>query len=134
MIDPKELKIGNWVTCNYPVGTENDIVLIVDGRDECVLVRGNYLWVRKSILAPIPLTSEIMIGCGFKKHKNSNEYWSHWHLKNGWRISGALHNEPSAGVEAAIFYWSDKYISVKYLHQLQNLYFSLTGEELEINL
>ena len=34
-------------------------------------------------------------------------------------------------------YWMDfnwDTIEIKYLHQLQNLYFSLSGEELEINL
>lgn len=133
MVDPKELRIGNWVTCNYPVGTENDIVLIVDGRDECVLVRGNYLWVRKSILAPIPLTSEILEKAGLPKVKDGCMSPDIYERKYTRRIVENIFTFHFDGKDG---YWieGNTIVEVNHLHQLQNLYFSLTGEELEINL
>ena len=174
MVDIKELRIGNWVTCNYPVGIENDIVLIVDGRDECILVRGNYLWVKKSILSPIPLTPAILSKCGFRGEiwvKKSlglemtgpdgfhdlilgmpvdNSYCAPM-IKMGTGDGFTIQHAAEIQKDWAENHPGDPPVKdesftpmkmgdticlrpIKYLHQLQNLYFSLTGEELEINL
>lgn len=79
---------------------------------------------------PIPLTHEILLACGFEKHKNSNEYWTFWKLNNGWHICESHHDEPSAGVENGCFHYGEDYQKITSLHQLQNLYFALTNTEL----
>lgn len=83
-------------------------------------------------LSPIPLTEEWLVkfgfeiswhindgsGFGFSKHKK--DYFVIFHVKQkGFRV--AFRNE-NGRIE----------IPVKYVHQLQNLYFALNGEELTI--
>jgi len=86
-------------------------------------------------LSPIELTTEILIKSGFE-------------LKYGWlwklyyddimnpitlrhiTNNKFLKDEP---LEKLFFRW-DQHIDVYYVHQLQNLYFALTGTELDIKL
>lgn len=77
-------------------------------------------------LKPIELTEEILVKCGFEKH-STNPFWFR---KKQICISLAESLELISW-DMQIFKID---LKVKYLHQLQNLYFALTGEELEINL
>lgn len=80
-------------------------------------------------LKPIELSPEMLLRCGFEK--NGKNYFSHndkfYHIQedaydcNG-NFGYCLNDEKSI------------FLELKSLHQLQNLYFCLTGEELEINL
>lgn len=78
---------------------------------------------------PIELTEEILLKCGFAEFYKSDfsvkleciknpifEFVRRNHKDWNLRIKGETHKH------------------IKYLHQLQNLYFSLTGKELEIEL
>lgn len=68
---------------------------------------------------PIPLTEEWLLKFGFEnKNKKKNWIYSAYGLKinNGKIISGL----------------GGKMVCVEYVHQLQNLYFALTNEELII--
>jgi hypothetical protein len=75
---------------------------------------------------PIPLTEEWLLKFGFEKRG------SYWHPKGSWhrylfhkfKMSsfGVLNLEPEGGIVP--------HAQVHYVHQLQNLYFALTGEEL----
>ena len=78
----------------------------------------------KNGLTPIPLTEEILLKCGAKQ---INEYWFEFHTYGIIKHTSFI--EFYSCVEG-------DYIcnSVKYLHQLQNLYFDLIGEELIIEL
>ncbi len=84
---------------------------------------------------PIPLTDEWMVGFGFKNQRE-NEYLISmdldYHLSMSFYPGGVYptlikdaeyHNFPAQVIGL---------ISIDYVHQLQNLYFSLTGEELTI--
>jgi len=107
-----ELRIGNYV---YPF---DDINLV----DEKIIFRD---FVKVSVkdlsdtnhLYPIPITEEWLLKFGFKKHKAWDD--SFYYLKSDVDIfeylSGFEHND----------------FHIKYVHQLQNLYFALTGEELK---
>lgn len=86
-------------------------------------------------IKPIPLTEEILLKCGFVKDEEYDEgglidfryelnllnksisFTSNWNTEDCFYV-----NLTQCGVD------------VFYLHQLQNLYFALTGEELTINL
>ena len=72
-------------------------------------------------IEPIPLTEEWLLKFGFEKNKNSDLYFRlnnyEYFIENGIIDNG---------------YSRMNEISVKYVHQLQNLYFALTGKELEI--
>lgn len=72
-------------------------------------------------LVPIPLTEEILIKAGFKE-----EY-------DGWVFSKTIFiTKDDDGWHVGNFGFFIN--SIQYLHQLQNLYFALTGEEIKIEL
>lgn len=89
---------------------------------------------------PIPLTEEWLLKFGFEK----DEDFGNWHLDD-YEIYSIKNNSGFrsfiCGVKDDIVYWyndaSDDYYSstkkLPFVHNLQNLYFALTGKELEIN-
>ena len=70
---------------------------------------------------PIPLTEEWLLKFGFKSksYGYGDSEWKQW---NNGKITLNGFRETLSGVDC------------EYIHQLQNLYFALTGEELEIKL
>ncbi len=73
------------------------------------------------IKSPIPLTEEILIKAGFKE-----EY-------DGWVFGKTIFiTKDDDGWHVGNFGFFIN--SIQYLHQLQNLYFALTGEEIKIEL
>jgi len=71
----------------------------------------------------IPLTEEWLLNIGFEKKGNIYENWTMFTV---WVNPDVF--------DGFIADWADKAIrEVKYVHELQNLYFSLTGEELNLN-
>lgn len=121
--DIKELRIGNWLMFNGHTKSQvYTLEIMADGQSMV-----NYLdSTNDDMYDAIPLTPEILENIGFNKYR----YW--WTRPNNtfnfeeWTNDGLglyLHvNEHKVGQH------------IKYLHQLQNLYFALTGTELEINL
>lgn len=75
---------------------------------------------------PIPLTEEWLVKFGFTKDKNL-----FFHDKCSYIQSDAYNCGGGFG-----YCLNDEkidFLHIKYVHQLQNLYFALTGEELTIN-
>jgi len=123
---PKGLQIDNIV---YNIHAEYHYIKAIDfARFNQPTMSGDYG------LYAVVLRTTVLEKFGFKKSEESNEFWSFWVLPNGWYISKALHNQPEAGVKFGLFYWGEEYVEIKYLHELQNLYFALTKKELEIKL
>ncbi len=108
----QELRIGNWIEINY----ENHLgwKVIECTAKMIVLIEKNPYYA--AMHRPIPLTPEILEKCGFE----SNPYQDRYEL-------GDIHFEHCA-IRQMI--WSEKYPHIKHLHQLQNLIYALTGEEL----
>lgn len=71
---------------------------------------------------PIPLTEEWLLKFGFKHNEGMADSWLFF---NGFPMNNHMGG----------WHFNDLSISVliKYVHQLQNLYFALTGEELKLN-
>jgi len=80
--------------------------------------------VDKLKLQPIPLTEEWLLKFGFEK------------IENNWKVLdlyfGIISWERLAGTMFCLEKESIFLPHIKYVHQLQNLYFALTGEELTI--
>lgn len=104
-----ELRIGNWINTGEFHSKE------LQGEHQYV---GD--WYKYThMFTPIPLTEQWLVDLGFKLEKGSN--YDMYILNTFWII----HNEK--GYEPPIFFG----MYLLYVHQLQNLYFALTGEEIE---
>lgn len=129
MINANELRIGNYVDVNqYPL-EDTYLPMVVSSisynetYDKVVLehVFDSGGW-QGGVLdwKPIPLTEEILLKCGFR----SNPYQDRYEL-------GSLHIECDK-TKGQTALWINDFPYVKHLHQLQNLYFALTNQEIEI--
>lgn len=117
MIEAKELRIGNWVYQGLRYGdceaSSYEIYnLSLGGTSE-------YYKEWK----PIPLTEDWLLNFGLKldKHINGYDILVYFGDKRFWLNIAECPNE-SAGF----------HVELKHVHQLQNLYFALIGEELTI--
>lgn len=113
MIKANELRIGNYVQHEpYP-----DERWLVDMR----LLESIDLELVECV--GIPLTTEILVKCGFELFP--------------WGWVSRVANKRSVRITAFHFLFEREgqtSLKIKSLHQLQNLYFALTGEELEVSL
>lgn len=133
MIQASELRIGNWIEEKvlgkirvHEIMHASVWVLAITLTKERKTEETRYK-ISINDIEPIPLTPKILKKCGFVKHGER-----HMAIKHviGFHI---------ADMQCQIFdgecFSSLTYIeSVKYLHQLQNLYFALTNKELNITL
>lgn len=109
-MEATELRIGNWV---------NDVA---DGGVLTEIQDGDDIDFAKDY-EPIPLTEEWLVKFGFEK---SSGYWlndCHFIYLESDEDGFTLANPDACSVMG---------ITMNHLHQLQNLYYALTGEELEV--
>jgi hypothetical protein len=119
MIKPEELRIGNWV--KWPNEKEPN---------EAEWAHGHWLGVfdkNYPFPDPIPLTEEWLIKLGFEKQQEEH-VWYELQISS----SLALIEGDKNGYMEVFLLDHDDSVRVRYVHQLQNLYFALTGEELKI--
>ena len=129
MIKTKDLRLGNYVTDNsgftmYVVGIYEDTVLLnFKGND------GDVWEVYEKDLKPIALDKEMLLKLGYKVYVSDNG-WDRYSKKGiDFHLSPLI-----SGGYIPSFHINGEYHIVKYLHQLQNLFYALTQKELEINL
>jgi hypothetical protein len=134
MVKANELRIGNWFYYNNAL---KRIVAITSGNT----VKLNTLpkMIEDDILEliPIPLTPELLENCGFIRSGclNDTVYWNEqarisYSFGNYAYPSEDLRSKPHVEIGRQQIYPK----RLMYLHQLQNLYFSLTNQELTIHL
>lgn len=123
-----ELRIGNHILINGETDTVTGIFHeMAPSGDDIYFVQGkNKLDYRVQNTEPIELTEETLLKCHFFQ---SGFYW--W--SGCYSIYLTTRNS-----DDGFFYHNGtslfEYNHIKYLHQLQNLYFIITGKELEVNL
>jgi len=128
MIKANELRVGNWIASQYKEGpfkvTGGLIAAMDDGMDE-YSVEG------------VPLTPEILEKAGFEDMKDG-DFCISIHL--GLQLFLSIYPDGAypSFVKLPEFSGCDHQVIcvtlIYYLHQLQNLYFALTGEELTLDL
>ncbi len=124
MLQLSELRVGNFFGFQ-PFFTEKDkIKKVTRIKKDKVFIDGK--WLNFSHLNLVEITEDILLHCGFTQFQ--------W-LKDAsvFQCEFFKCKLDSNGLN----FFSDNLKNlkpVKYLHKLQNLYFDLTGEELEINL
>jgi hypothetical protein len=125
-MEANELRIGNYVKGNSRGHTNVVNIEILE-----------YINKTKSGYSPIPITEEWLIKFGFKVYRESVviKAWSigfntitHDYLFDLCWIKDVF------GENKEVPFYRNGRFKIHYVHQLQNLYFALTGEELEINL
>jgi hypothetical protein len=147
----KELRIGNYVMINDKVVmvdnlTDTGINFEVGGgyyAGEGTLEYSAYFekWGSfglSAVVEPIPLTPELLEKIGFEE----DEAWPDMYGGRRWnRIVGDMETgikdmaitESNGKIEFQMWPLEEP-LEIEYLHQLQNLYFALTGEEMEVSL
>jgi hypothetical protein len=115
-----ELRIGNWYNDKR---INRDFV--VHGVSKHGIDHGDsdYSPTRIQNAMPIPLTEEWLTRFGFEDEKLYEEFFEYSINRN--------HRIQTDG-EIFVFLGYRDGVEIKYLHQLQNLYFALTGKELEL--
>lgn len=133
MIDQKELRIGNWV---YGLESQYEHVpsffqveSLDEGRINPYCAHDGETWYAKEV-TPIPLTTEILEKCGFRDYELPIDITATRKLIIATANKGTTVFYAGEGIHTV----SPYSIHCEYLHQLQNLYFALTGSELKIEL
>lgn len=131
MITPQELRIDNYVW----------------NSTQCIPVLVDVKIIQEQINAskgfgipwePITLTEEILLKCGFVKKKKLYSSGFIYFL-DGFSYESEFTDSYSRYFDGLCFVltcipYDVQSLNIEYLHQLQNLYFDLTGQELEIKL
>jgi hypothetical protein len=119
-MDAKELRFGNFVRTTI---THTNIKITIDELLEIINEPSEHQ------LEPIPLTEDWLLKFGFEKITHAVRSYS-YHIcdKNErywfFRISGQF-GTITREITCVLSY------EIKHVHQLQNLYFALTGKELK---
>ena len=129
----EELRLGNWVYISdnythafYKQETQINI-------HNMMYLCGETKEPLDFTFEPIPLTEEILLKCGFYETSNKDFIGGLFALKqkgDGFYINKETMSYCYFDYEGNI----EDIIKINYVHQLQNLYFALTNEELQIEL
>ena len=130
MIKANELRIGNYVNeltvgeIFIPTGKIIKITEIkFSGISEVNPIFEHPIERNYQQIDPIALTEEWLLKFGFEKDSRNESYWF---FLNKIFIY--------VGINDLYYYdYDEGEINIQYVHQLQNLYFALTGNELTIN-
>jgi hypothetical protein len=122
-----ELRIGNlFILPNGDIGkiSYHEIRLMV-------------VAIEKPDYQPIPLTEEWLLKFGFVQSSNNLGNTFHILKKDGVIVMLTIEHWTNTDINSKYHnHWHCEYLlnghKLQYLHQLQNIYFALTGEELTI--
>lgn len=109
-----ELRIGNWVNSRIEVGVFYD-----------VMVTKNDFSGNIDLFKPIPLTKEWLVKLGLKNGFSDLQFT----IKVTENCSMSVFINQNGN---NCYIGDELEVRIEYVHQLQNLYFALTGEELTI--
>ncbi len=133
-----ELRIGNYVSTYRDAMSSEGGRKYLDGKDHLYsrvtgILPGRLIFdgqtpncVNIEDADPIPLSEELLLNCGFEEYyeEDIEDGITDYYQKNGIVFSRRYGTIVDCVTHEQIHY----------LHQLQNLYFALTGEELQITL
>lgn len=129
-MEAKELRIGNWVIWNGPSHQERALISCLT-KEEVFFSCGESALI--SEIEGEPITEEWLVRLGFEKMNNGKYYTKIFGIGT-WLMFETKGFTYWVGVGD----WNDTdHQSVglgktQYIHQLQTLYFALTGQELEL--
>ena len=128
-----EIRVDNWLIDPRPFNKDTKkFFKITDNGYFKVKARDIEV---AEIFEPIPLTEEILLKCGFSYRNCPPCGQDQWANMGIWSLilpSGTYLTLRGGIKDIKVIYPHGT--AILYLHHLQNLYFALTGKELEINL
>lgn len=142
MIKPTELRLNNWVQLadmeawhiDWPKPQEPFQVTKEVIEDLFINENNGF---SMSFLEPIPITEQWLLDFGFVSGNNFINTKGHWSkgkfvlMEFDWDDEGKLYHLFKT-LSGELTYWKHgKVPTIKHIHQLQNLYYSLTGQELK---
>ena len=121
MIQPQELRIANYIEYNGEI-------IKLDGSLFCCYIQNELEFPIK----PIHITEEILLKFGFEFRNNNKHYGWYLSVSQNRVLSWCHSKEISLEFDTDDYYYNNTLFDFhcEYVHQLQNLYFALTGEEL----
>lgn len=119
MVKSNELRIGNIIEFPF-IGGNVEVIGVALRVDNVLFIQSKLttstFFELPEKYKPIPITEEWLLKFGFDKIENGT-YLNKFYVTI---VSGYC-----------VFWITDTYsVAIKYVHQLQNIYFALTGEEL----
>lgn len=118
-----ELRIGNLIYRNDLGDGHQRIESVLELSKKLITSGPAKVICNYNEIDPIPLTEKWLLKFGFEKH-DSHDYFID--ISN----IGDIHSWFSVFKGDSFFYISEFDVKIKYVHQLQNLFFALCGEEL----
>ena len=130
MIKENDLRLNNLVMVNYKTDLLSKVTWIQEGSINVIFDRQpdlvNGIACSVNDLIPIPVTEKILLSCGFKKRKSCFGYWIYEIM-----FHHTVFSVEDVDFGLCYFYIGNTHVTqTRYVHELQNLYFSITGEEL----
>lgn len=134
MVDVRELRIGNFFKISVCDNFRVDEIYKNEDGFYCVKnnigCNGSYLYGAVEDLQPISLTEELLLKCGFNVECYEfqikeqlllaiEDFWILYNTRTNFYV---------------VIFFNKAFKQIEYLHQLQNIYFDLTGKELEVKL
>ena len=125
-MDARELRIGNYIQYFGNVAQVEGIVNESNGFG-LQLNGGDFASINSNSLEPIPLTEEWLLKFGFEEYEFEDEIFGYVLNDFGYVNEFQFMIRIFIDFEGILIQKP-----IKYVHQLQNLYFALTREELTI--
>jgi hypothetical protein len=125
-MEAKDLRIGNYIERSIKIEQDKKIIDKV-GCQDIVRIFEN---IGGFNYEPIPLTEQWLLDFGFEISYSSNFRLRFDYNKNT-KFGFDYSHTADKSIEG--FRYIGTYIKCDYVHQLQNLYFALTNEELTLN-
>jgi len=114
-----ELRIGNYILHEPTIDDWEEIIVTLPSLLQVDISSESY--------CGIPLTEEWLLRFGFEKLTEKGSGFKSTSYTYTGKVALIVHFD---GVRLSVNFWQGN--EKKYVHQLQNLYFALTGEELEL--
>ena len=138
-MEVNELRIGNlvnipesvrkdfWDCTEFSIIGDNFKISVITNEEVNILIHGSEEEFAIKEIEPIPLTEKILVKCGFEQidHIDGYSFWSMKRKRNSKKPAICIYdNYTTVGNNTRVKH-------CEFVHQFQNLYFVLTGEELK---
>jgi hypothetical protein len=142
-MEAKELRIESWVKVHDPIFGVNTYKVVTIRDNDIVTLKNNdnEISCLVSNIEPIELTEEVLVKIGFEDRKGYFNYSKVFGDENNYCDSIHIYYCPRLKhfkfthdkVKECDLQTMDLY-NIQYLHQLQNAYFLISNQEMEIEL